>query len=99
MIGVALDSTSESWVPTRGATSVHSMPAFFGNPILLQFFCGFNDHLKHWMRSGPLPQPVGIPIPPLFLILITAYRTGVVISHKLSSNLPYHDIASMLSLQ
>ena len=34
MIGVTLDSPSDSWVPTHGATSVPSMPAFSGNPIL-----------------------------------------------------------------
>ena len=34
MIGVVLDSPSDSWVPTHGATSVPSMPAFSGNPIL-----------------------------------------------------------------
>ena len=33
MIGVTLDSPSDSWVPTHGATSVPSMPAFSGNPI------------------------------------------------------------------
>ena len=38
MIGVTLDSPSDSWVPTHGATSVPSMPAFSGNPILLCFF-------------------------------------------------------------
>ena len=37
MIGVALDSPRDSWVPTHGATSVLSMPAFSGNPILLQY--------------------------------------------------------------
>ena len=35
MIGVALDSLSDSWVSNHGATSVPSMPAFSGNPILL----------------------------------------------------------------
>ena len=34
MIGVALDSPSDSLVSTRGATSVPSMPALSGNPIL-----------------------------------------------------------------
>ena len=34
MIGVALDCPSDSRVPTHGATSVPSMPAFSGNPIL-----------------------------------------------------------------
>ena len=35
MIGVTLDSPSDSWVPTHGATSVPSMPAFPGSLILL----------------------------------------------------------------
>ena len=34
MIGVTIDSPSDSFVPTHGATSVPSMPAFSGNPIL-----------------------------------------------------------------
>ena len=37
MIGVTLDSPSDSWVPTHGATSVPSMPTFPGNPILLYY--------------------------------------------------------------
>ena len=36
MIGVALDSPSDSQVPTHGANYVPSMPAFSGNPILLE---------------------------------------------------------------
>ena len=35
MIGVLLDSPSDSRIPTHGATSVPTMPAFSGNPILL----------------------------------------------------------------
>ena len=34
MIGVGLGSPSDSRVPTHAATSVPSMPAFSGNPIL-----------------------------------------------------------------
>ena len=34
MIRVVLDSPSDSRVPTHGATSVPSMPAFSWNPIL-----------------------------------------------------------------
>ena len=37
MIGVGLDSPSDSPVPIHGATSVPSMPAFSGNPILLRY--------------------------------------------------------------
>ena len=39
-----------------------------------------------------LPQPVGLPILPLFLILFIGYRTGVVVSPTLSSNF-YHTVA------
>ena len=50
MIGVALDSPSDSWVPTHGATP--SMPAFSGNPILLYVLLVNNVYLYKMTFKG-----------------------------------------------
>ena len=45
MIGVALDSPSDSRVPTHGASSVPLVPAFYGNPILLTLIKQFKTEI------------------------------------------------------
>ena len=94
MIGVTLDSPSDSWVPTHGATSVPSMPTFPGNPILLYYSSAASPIFfgKYYIKRGLLPQPVVLPILSLFLILFIGCWTRVVVSPKLSLDLPYRRV-------
>ena len=45
--GGGLDSSSDSQVPTHGATSVPSVSGISGNPFFsVVIRCGFTDHFK-----------------------------------------------------